>query len=309
MKSINVVVTSPSFSSNKTLQQEIYKYFPKAKLNLDGKRFNKEELVEYIKDADAIIVGLEPIDKEVLEQCQNLKIVSKYGVGLNNIDLEACKKRDITIGWTGGVNKLSVAEMTLGYMLMLCRNLFITSNELKNGIWNKSGGFQLSEKRIGIIGVGYIGKELIRLLKPFNCEILVNDIINQEQYYKENNLKEVSKEEIFKTCDIVTIHTPFDSTTDNLINKKVFETMKNSSFIINSARGGIINEDDLKYALLNNIIAGAAVDAYVEEPPTDKELLSLPNLICTPHIGGNSREAVETMGLSAINHLKEFYNL
>lgn len=306
---MNITVISPSFSSNKTLQQEIYKYFPKAKLNLDGKRFNKKDLIEYIKDADAIIVGLESIDKEVLEQCQNLKIVSKYGVGLNNIDLEACKKRDITIGWTGGVNKLSVAEMTLGYMLMLCRNLFITSNELKNGIWNKSGGFQLSEKRIGIIGVGYIGKELIRLLKPFNCEILVNDIINQEQYYNENNLKEVSKEEIFKTCDIITIHTPFDSTTDNLINKKVFETMKNSSFIINSARGGIINEDDLKYALLNNLIAGAAVDAYVEEPPTDKELLSLPNLICTPHIGGNAREAVEAMGLSAINHLKEFYNL
>lgn len=300
---MHIAVTSPSFSSNKTLQQEIYKYFPKAKLNLDGKRFNKKDLIEYIKDADAIIVGLEPIDKEVLEQCPNLKIVSKYGVGLNNIDLEACKKRDITIGWTGGVNKLSVAEMTLGYMLMLCRNLFITSNELKNGIWNKSGGFQLSEKRIGIIGVGYIGKELIRLLKPFNCEILVNDIINQEQYYKENNLKEVSKEEIFKTCDIVTIHTPFDTTTHNMVNLEVLKIMKESAFIINSARGGIINEDDLKYALQNGLIAGAAIDAYVEEPPTDKELLHLPNLICTPHIGGNAQEAVEAMGMSAIKHL------
>lgn len=306
---MKIVVTSPSFSSNKILQNEIYKYFPNAILNLDGKRFDKRNLIDYIKDSDAIIVGLEPIDKEVLEQCPNLKIVSKYGVGLNNIDLEACKKRDITIGWTGGVNKLSVAEMTLGYMLMLCRNLFITSNELKNGIWNKSGGFQLSGKRVGIIGVGHIGKEVIRLLKPFNCEILVNDIINQEKYYKENNLKEVSKEEIFKTCDIVTIHTPFDSTTDNLINKKVFETMKNSSFIINSARGGIINEDDLKYALQNNLIAGAAIDAYVEEPPTDKELLSLANLICTPHIGGNAQEAVEAMGLSAIKHLVEFFEV
>lgn len=306
---MKIVVTSPSFSSNKILQNEIYKYFPNAILNLNGKRFDKRNLIDYIKDSDAIIVGLEPIDKEVLEQCPNLKIVSKYGVGLNNIDLEACKKRDITIGWTGGVNKLSVAEMTLGYMLMLCRNLFITSNELKNGIWNKSGGFQLSGKRVGIIGVGHIGKEVIRLLKPFNCEILVNDIINQEEYYKENNLKEVSKEEIFKTCDIVTIHTPFDSTTDNLINKKVFETMKNSSFIINSARGGIINEDDLKYALQNNLIAGAAIDAYVEEPPTDKELLSLANLICTPHIGGNAQEAVEAMGLSAIKHLVEFFEV
>lgn len=306
---MKIVVTSPSFSSNKILQNEIYKYFPNSILNLDGKRFDKRNLIDYIKDSDAIIVGLEPIDKEVLEQCPNLKIVSKYGVGLNNIDLEACKKRDITIGWTGGVNKLSVAEMTLGYMLMLCRNLFITSNELKNGIWNKSGGFQLSGKKVGIIGVGHIGKEVIRLLKPFNCEILVNDIINQEEYYKENNLKEVSKEEIFKTCDIVTIHTPFDSTTDNLINKKVFETMKNSSFIINSARGGIINEDDLKYALQNNLIAGAAIDAYLEEPPTDKELLCLPNLICTPHIGGNAQEAVEAMGLSAIKHLVEFFEV
>jgi len=110
---MNIIATSPSFSKNKTLQDEIYKYFPDAKLNLDGKRFDKEELIEYIKDADGIIVGLEPIDYEVLSWCKNLKVISKYGVGLNNIDLEACKKKDITIGWTGGVNRLSVAEMAL----------------------------------------------------------------------------------------------------------------------------------------------------------------------------------------------------
>lgn len=304
---MNIVVTSPSFSCNKILQDEIYKYFPNAKLNLDGKRFNQYELIEYIQDADAIIVGLESMNDEVLSHCQNLEIISKYGVGLNNIDLKACKKRNINIGWTGGVNKLSVAEMTLGYMLMLCRNLFVTSNELKNGIWNKSGGFQLSGKKIGIIGVGYIGKEVVRLLKPFDCEIYVNDIINQDKYYKENGLIEVSKEDIFKMCDIVTIHTPYDNTTKDLINISVFKTMKQSSFIINSARGGIINENDLKYALQNNIISGAAIDAYVEEPPKDKELLNLPNLICTPHIGGNALEAVEAMGMSAIKHLVEYF--
>lgn len=306
---MNIIVTSPSFSSNTILQKEIYQYFPNAKLNLEGKRFGKKELLEYIQDADAIIVGLEPIDEEVLSQCKHLKIVSKYGVGLNNIDLDACKKRNIAIGWTGGVNKLSVAEMTLGYMLMLMRNLFITSNELKNGIWNKSGGFQLSAKKIGIIGVGHIGKEVVRLLKSFNCDIYVNDIIDQENYYKENNLKEVTKEEIFKTCDIVTIHTPYDDTTKDLATLEVFKMMKQSSFVINSARGGIINEDDLKYALQNNLIAGAAIDAYVEEPPTDKELLNLPNLICTPHIGGNAQEAVEAMGMSAIKHLVEYFKV
>jgi len=305
---VNIVVTSPSFSKNKVLREEIYKYFPNAKLNDDGKRFSKKELLEHIKYADGIVVGLEEIDEEVLNSCPNLKIVSKYGVGLNNIDLDKCKSRGISIGWTGGVNRLSVAEMTLGYMLMLSRNLFVTSNQLKNGIWNKSGGFQLSGKIIGIIGVGYIGKELIRLLKPFNCKILVNDIINQDEYYAQNNLIESSKEFIFKNADIVTIHTPYDDSTSGMVNKIVFSNMKSDAFLINSARGGLVNEDDLKIALQERIIAGAAIDAYMSEPPKDKELLLLDNLICTPHIGGNSKEAVEAMGLSAIEHLKRFYN-
>lgn len=304
---MNIAVTSPSFSKSKVLQKKIYSTFPDAKLNLEGKRFNKEELISYIKDADGVIVGLEPIDVEVLDACANLKIVSKYGVGLNNIDLDACKKRNVSIGWTGGVNKLSVAEMTLGYMLMLCRNLFVTSNQLKNGNWNKSGGFQLSEKTIGIIGVGHIGKEVVRLLKPFNCKIMVNDIISQDDYYQENSLIESTKEEIFKEADIVTVHTPLDNTTENLINKEIFSMMKNTSFVLNSARGGIINENDLKEALLNGVISGAAVDAYVEEPPTDKDLLNCENLICTPHIGGNAQESVEAMGLSAIKHLEDYY--
>jgi len=306
---MKIAATSPSFSKNSVLQKEMSRYFPKAKLNLEGKRFNKEELIEYIKDAEAVIVGLEPMDEEVLSKCSNLKIISKYGVGLNNIDKDACRKREITIGWTGGVNKLSVAEMTLGYMLMLSRNLYMTSNELKNGIWNKSGGFQLSGKTIGIVGVGHIGKEVVRLLKPFGCKILVNDIIEQNEYYKENSLIEVTKEELYRSSDFITLHTPFDETTNNLIKLDNMKLMKSSAYLLNSARGGLINEKDLKIALSSGIIAGAAIDAYVEEPPTDAEFLALPNLICTPHIGGNAKEAVEAMGMSAIEHLRNFYNI
>jgi phosphoglycerate dehydrogenase-like enzyme len=306
---MKIAVTSPSFSSNEVLQDEIYRYFPNAKLNLEGKRFSKDELISYIKDADGVIIGLELVDEEVLQLCPNLKIVSKYGVGLNNIDLDVCKNKNIAIGWTGGVNRLSVSEMTLGYMLMLARNLYVTSNQLKNGIWNKSGGFQLSGKTVGIIGIGFIGKDLIRLLKPFGCKILVNDIIDQDEYYNKNDLQKASKDEIFRNCDFVTIHTPYDESTKNMVNKEVLSSMKKSAFIINSARGGIIDEVALKFALQNNIIAGAAIDAYVEEPPSDKEFLSLENLICTPHIGGNAKEAVEAMGMSAIKHLVEFFKL
>jgi len=306
---MKIVATSPSFSKNKILQDEIYKYFPDAKLNLKGTRFSKQELIEFIGDTDGVIVGLEAMNKEVLEKLPNLKIISKYGVGLNNIDLDECKKKNISIGWSGGVNRLSVAEMALGFMLMFSRNLFTTTNQLKNGTWNKSGGFQLSGKTVGIIGVGFIGKELIRLLKPFGCKILVNDIINQNEYYKEHNLIEVGKEELYKESDIISIHTPQDESTFNFITLNELSKMKDSVYILNTARGGLINEQDLKHALQNNIISGAAIDAYMEEPPTDKEFLELPNLICTPHIGGNAKEAIEAMGLSAIKHLKEFYNV
>lgn len=306
---MKLVVTSPSFSKNKLLQEEVFRYFPDAKLNLKGIRFQQNSFIEFVGNAEAVVVGLEEINTHVLERLPNLKFIAKYGVGLNNIDLDACRRRGVQIGWAGGVNRLSVAEMTLGYMLMLCRNLYITSNELKNGIWNKSGGFQLSGKTIGIIGVGHIGKELIRLLKPFGCTILVNDIIDQSDYYEQYGLIETTKEDIYLRSDIITIHTPLNNSTQGIIDINAFQKMKKSAFVLNSARGGIINEDDLKYALKNGLIAGAAIDAYNEEPPTDTVLLRLPNLICTPHIGGNAKEAVEAMGMSAINHLREYFNI
>jgi D-3-phosphoglycerate dehydrogenase len=306
---MNIVVTSPSFSKNSALIEESKRFFENIKLNTNGTLFTKKELVEFIGDAEAAIVGLDKIDSEVLDSCKNLKIISKYGVGLDNLDLNECSMRNIKIGWTMGVNRLSVAEMTLAFMLMLNRNLYTTSNELKNGIWNKAGGFQLTGKTIGIIGIGSIGKELVRLLKPFKCKILVNDIVEQSSYYVKNNLIEKPRNQIFEESDIVTLHTCFDEDTRNMVDLEMMKRMKSSSFLINTSRSGIVNEDDLKYALQNKIIAGAAIDVYVEEPPQDKELLRLPNLICTPHIGGNSKEAVEAMGMSAIKHLKDFYKL
>lgn len=306
---MKIAVTSPSFSKNPKLVKEIQRISGTVKLNVEGIRFDAEALYEYVKDAEALIVGLEPITEDLLKKCPDLKIISKYGVGLDNIALEACKSYGIEIGWKGGVNRISVAEMTLGFMLMLCRNLYATSNLLKQGTWNKSGGYQLSGKTIGLLGVGYVGKEVVRLLQPFGCKILVNDIRDQSEYYIEQGLLESSKEDIFKQADIVSIHMPLDKLNHNLIDKEVFKIMKPTSFIINTARGGIVNENDLKEAIKTGQIAGAATDVYLEEPPQDKELLSLPNLITTPHIGGNAAEAVEAMGMTAINEIRKFYGL
>lgn len=302
---MKISVSTVAFSSNKILVAELKKNFIKVNINEKGIRIPEEELANFYKDAEGIIVGLEKITPQLLDQLPKLKIITKYGVGLDNIDIEACNKRNIQIGWTGGVNKRSVAEMALGFMLALTRNLYVTSNQLKNSIWNKNGGFQLTGKTIGIIGVGNIGKELIEILKPFNCNFLLNDILDINILNYKNALI-VEKNRIYNEADFISIHTPLTKETENLINLEVLKKMKSTSILINTARGGIVNEKDLKYALKNGFIAGAALDVYDIEPPNDLELLNLPNLICTPHTGGNAQEAVLAMGLSAIHHLIEY---
>lgn len=304
---LTIGVTTVAFSKDKKLVEHIQSFgFKEVLTNVAGQRFTKDELISFLSKCDVAIVGLDKIDESVVANTPKLKAISKYGVGLDNINFEDCEKYNIDILHTQGVNKRSVSEMVLGFMLSLFRNIYITSNLLKQGVWQKDGGTQLSGKTVGIIGVGHIGKDLVSLLKPFGCTILVNDIINQDEYYQANNLKKTSKEEIFKTADIVTVHTPLNESTKYMINKDVLNTMKSTSFVINSARGGIVNQDDLKWALKNNIVAGAALDPYEVEPPTDKELLSLPNLINTPHIGGNAQEAVEAMGMAAISNITEW---
>ena len=300
---MKVKVSTIAFSKNKYLVECLLKEFPDAEVNTEGVRVNGSDLVDYFHNVEAAIIGLELITPTILEQLPKLKMISKYGVGLDNIDLNACQDRNVQIGWTGGVNKRSVSEMTLGFMLMLSRNLYTTSNKLKQMVWDKKGGTQLTGKTIGIIGLGNIGKDLVSLLQPFGCNFLVNDIIDISDYAILHHLRIASKEEIYKNADIITIHTPLNSETSNLINLEVFKMMRSTAFLINTARGGIVNEKDLKFALEHKIISGAAIDVYESESVLNEELLVLPNLICTPHTGGNSLEAVVAMGLSAIEHL------
>lgn len=302
----NIVVTSRTFSGIPALTDELYKYFVNVKFN-NKQKLTGDELVDFIGDAKGIIVGLEHVDGQLLDKCPNLEIVVKYGVGLDNIDTEACKQRNIHIGWTGGINRLSAAEMTIGFMLALSRNLFKTSLELKKGVWNKNGGSQLSGRTIGIIGVGNIGKEVIRLLKPFNCKIMVNDIIDQGDYYRSEGLIEASKEDIFTQADIISLHVPLTDDTRCMMNIETIKLMRSDAYLINTARGPLIEFSALKEALRTNKISGAAIDVYDEEPPMDKELISLDNIICTPHIGGNSKEAVIALGMSAVEHLKQYF--
>jgi phosphoglycerate dehydrogenase-like enzyme len=303
---MKIKVSAVAFSKNAFLTSKLKDNFKTAVVNSEGKRFTVDELVDYFSDAEGVIVGLEKIDSNLLDRLPGLKIIAKYGVGLDNIDLEACRTRGVKVGWTAGVNKESVAEMALGFMLMLCRNLYLTSNQLKKGTWNKSGGWSLRGKTIGIIGMGHIGKHLSQLLLPFGCRVIGNDIHDVELSGFNGRVTLTDKVTLFKEADIISIHTPLTTETTHMVNKAAIDLMKPTAFIINTARGGIIDEDALKSALIEKRIAGAAIDVYQTEPPTDADLLTQENLVCTPHIAGNSYEAVVAMGDAAISHLIEY---
>jgi len=300
-----IKVTSPSFSINSLLTNELKSLPIRVVLNTAGKRFKGESLVEFLNDADGAIIGLESVNADLLDKCSRLKIVSKYGVGLDNIDLDACRKRGVAVGWKPGINKRSVSEMVIGQMIGLSRNLFSHSNLLRTGDWQKDGGCLFSDKTVGIIGLGNIGQDLAKLLQPFGCRLLGNDILDRSVFANKHRIKLVNKEEIFYSSDIVTIHVPLTTSTHQLVDMSSFELMNNEAYLINTSRGSVVDQSALKKALKNGCIAGAAIDVFEEEPPTDMSFLQLPNLIPTPHISGNSYEAVLAMGRNSIKHIED----
>lgn len=302
-----IVVTSPSFSRNPTLRRELLELFPEARFREGETVLAGQALIDHIGDAEAAIVGLELITDQLLAAVPQLKIVAKYGVGLDNVDRAACERRSVAVGWTGGINARSVAEMTLCFMLGLPHNIFHTSTLLRRGTWLKRGGVQLSGRTVGLIGLGHVGKEVARLLAPFGCRILGNDIEDRSDFCRAANVVFVDKETLYAEADIVSLHVPLTPLTHHLINAASLARFKPGAFLINTSRGPVIDQAALKEALQSGPLGGAALDVYEKEPPADLEFLDLPNLVATPHIGGNAEEAVLAMGRSAIAHLRGFY--
>ncbi|AOO66561.1 phosphoglycerate dehydrogenase [Sulfurospirillum halorespirans] len=301
---MKIAVITPLFSRSLELMNELAFHFPEVKHNADNTLKTKEDMIAFLHDVDGAIVGREEIDDEILSACPKLKILSRYGVGLDNLDLDAMKKRNVKLGWSGGTNSNSVAEITLSLMLSLIRNLHIATTLLKQHTWKVNGGSELSGKTIGLFGFGNIAKRLVELLSPFHCKILVCNRTHDEAEAQKYGITFATKERILEEADIISIHLPLTPTSQNLFSTEAFKTMKKSAFIINTARGGIIDEEALKVALKSGEIAGAGLEAFEVEPTQNWELIDLPNLVCTPHLGGNSKESILAMGYACIDHLK-----
>ncbi|MHB1116082.1 phosphoglycerate dehydrogenase [Sideroxydans sp.] len=300
-----IAVCSRSFSRNPVLRSELQSKYEHVTFNDSGRQMEGEELVAFLHGHDKAITALEKINESVLSQLPDLQAIGKYGVGLDMIDMDAMRKFGKRLGWSGGVNRRSVSELVIAFAISLLRHVPEAQREVLGGTWRQHVGGLLSGRTVGIIGCGHIGKDLAELLQPWGCKLLSNDILDFPEFYAKNNVTAVSLDELLAQSDIVTLHVPLDATTHNLLSAEKLRKMKPSALLINAARGGLVDEIELKKMLAAKELAAAAFDVFAVEPPQDTELLHLPNFIVTPHIGGSAEEAIIEMGRSAIRGLEE----
>jgi len=303
MKKNKVAVTSRSFSKHSILREELLKKYPDTKFNDGGLSLSGDSLVSFLSGYEKAITALEKIDNELLSKLPDLKVLSKYGVGVDMIDFKALKEHGVKFGWEGGVNKRSVSELVVSFAISLLHRTVFANVEVKKGKWCQVKGRQLTGRTVGVIGCGHIGKDTIKLLKPFGCKILSTDILDFPDFYKEYEVEPVVIDELLSRSDVVTLHLPLGESTENIITKERLDLMKEDAVLINLARGGLIDEQSLKERLKNGKLGGAALDVFAIEPPTDPEFSELDNVLITPHIGGSTEEAILAMGLAAIEGL------
>lgn len=298
-----VAVCSRSFSRNPVLRAELLARYQQVSFNDEGVSFAGDGLVAFLRGHDKAITALEVIDGPVLAQLPDLKVISKYGVGLDMIDLAAMRTHGKRLGWTGGVNRRSVAELVISFAIAMLRHVVAAQREVSSGVWRQHVGGLLTGRTVGVIGCGHVGKDVIRLLRPFKCRILGNDIRAYPEFFKEHDVVPAGLEELLTQSDIVTLHVPLDGSTRGMLGKERLGMLKRDAVLINTARGGLVDETELKQMLEDKRLAAAAFDVFAVEPPQDAGLLSLPNFLGTPHIGGSAYEAILAMGRAAIDGL------
>tara|TARA_R110000868_G_scaffold369732_2_gene633216 strand:+ start:42349 stop:43314 length:966 start_codon:yes stop_codon:yes gene_type:complete len=301
-----VAVASRSFSRHPVLRAELLARYPDATFNGAGLSLSDTALIDYLRGHDAAVIALEPMTAEVFAALPDLKVIAKYGVGFDKLNLAEMRARGIRLGWSGGVNKRSVAELVIAFAINMLRGVPMANAEVRSGTWRQVIGPQVSDCTFGIIGCGHVGKDLGRILRGgFGCRVLAHDVLAFPDYYAETRVEPVSMQILLREADVVSLHVPYGTGTQNLIDAAALAEMKDTAVLINTARGGLVDEAALKAALMNKKLFAAAFDVFACEPPEDQELLNLSNFLATPHIGGSSSEAILAMGRAAIEGLSD----
>lgn len=275
-------------------------------INPVGRKLKEDELAEMVSDFDVLIAGTEPITDKVMSQASCLKLISRVGIGLDSVDLLASERRGIHVSYTPDAPAPAVAELTVGLMLSLLRNVHVANSQLHNAQWQRHFGRRIPEVTIGVIGTGRIGSRVLRRLHAFGTpKILVNDINPDTKLVPELKLEWVSKEDIYSNADVISLHVPLTAQTHNLIRQEHLEMMKPDALLINTSRGGIINEQDLANVMLTEHLGGAAIDVFEHEPYTGP-LTKIERCLLTAHMGSMSIDCRTRMEIESTEEAVRF---
>lgn len=272
------------------------------RVNPYGRKLTEEEVVEVLSDADGVIAGTEPLTDRVLNQLPKLKIISRCGTGMNNVDLESAEQLGIKVYNTPTVHVDAVAELALAAVLSSLRNVVQNDKSVRSRAWAKTMGRSLYQKKVGIIGFGKVGKKFCELLEPFDAELFFYDPFVNEESIQPYNAQQLSLENLMRTCDILSIHVPYTKENHHMINASNLSLVKKDVLIINTSRGGLINEEDLFIFLNDHPGASAYLDVF-EKEPYDGRLTELDNVTLSPHVGTSTLETREEMELEACINL------
>lgn len=299
-----VVITSEFFGKfsnegERILREAGFEVVP----NPYNKSLTEDEVISIIGEADAIIADLEKITKRVIDSAPNLKVIARRGVGVDSVDVNYANEKGITVARTLGVVEKPVAELVMAYILQSFRKLQESNLEMKAGRWTKYLGSSLEGKVLGIVGLGNIGKELVRKAKAFDMEVIYSDYVQKPEMEAELQVRFVSFDELLATADVISLHAPLTDETRNMINYQALQKMKKQPLIINTARGAIINEADLARGLEEKLVSYAAIDVFDVEPKTDSVLRKYDNAILTPHNGTFTKEVFIKMDVLAAQNV------
>lgn len=302
---MKVFVSSTSFfqPQNAAAQKLLHQYFDQVVTNDLGVPLKGEQILQRLQGCDAYIAGVDYITADVIEAMPaSVRVISRYGVGVDRVDLAAAKRRGIPVTNTPGANSTAVCELAFALMLAAARNLPQLHQAVTDGAWPRSEGVELAGKTLGIVGLGAIGKRLALRAKAFEMQVLAYDPYFDTAFAAANDVTAADLDTLFTQSDVISLHVPLNDATRHMVDKTRIAAMRDGAILINTARGGLIDEAAAAQAIISGKLGGLGLDAFEQEPLKDSPLKGLPRVIFTPHTGAHTREAVAQMGLMSVKN-------
>ncbi|MCL2492577.1 MAG: phosphoglycerate dehydrogenase [Clostridiales bacterium] len=309
METYKVLITPRSFGkTDSALFDLLNENGISYRCNDTGNILSEDDMTDAIADCDGVIVGVDPLTAYVMSKAPHLKAIAKYGVGTDNIDLDYCGKNGIRVSVTQGANSDAVADFAFALMLALSRKIIQIDSKCKTGDWTKIVTNDVFGRTLGLFGLGTIGKKAAERATGFAMKIIAYDPYWDEAFAEKHNITYADPDTICSESDFISLHIPLEPETKNIIDERRISLMKPDAFLINTARGGLINEDALLVALKNRRIGGAGIDVFAIEPPQNNEWFHLDNVILGSHSAASTIGAANNMGMEAVKNIMRDLN-